>query len=134
MARQDTTAGPGTWSGVIINSGCTSQEAFNEADKCYDRVPAGKLSLYDDTTRVIYELDAQVQAGQHFGDAVIVRGDLEGNSIHVTSIETLTKIGLPVGSKAPGFTAIDQFGREHTLDSLRGEHGTVLLFFRSADW
>ncbi len=43
-------------------------------------------------------------------------------------------IGLPVGQKAPAFTAYDQFGHEQSNESLRGSHGTVLLFFRSADW
>ncbi len=43
-------------------------------------------------------------------------------------------IGLPVGQKAPAFTAHDQFGHEQSNETLRGSHGTVLLFFRSADW
>jgi peroxiredoxin len=43
-------------------------------------------------------------------------------------------IGLGVGQKAPPFSLHDQFGRVQTLDSLRGPKGTVLLFFRSADW
>ncbi len=46
----------------------------------------------------------------------------------------LVAIGLPVGQKAPAFTASDQFGHEQSNESLRGSHGTVLLFFRSADW
>jgi hypothetical protein len=28
----------------------------------------------------------------------------------------------------------DQFDREETLPGLQGPNGTVLLFFRSADW
>jgi peroxiredoxin len=43
-------------------------------------------------------------------------------------------IGLAVGQKAPAFSLHDQFGRTQTLDSLKGPNGTVLLFFRSADW
>ncbi len=43
-------------------------------------------------------------------------------------------IGLPVGQKAPPFAAHDQFGREQSNDTLKGSNGTVLLFFRSADW
>jgi peroxiredoxin len=39
-----------------------------------------------------------------------------------------------VGRKAPAFTARDQFGQEQSLDTLKGPNGTVLLFFRSADW
>ena len=43
-------------------------------------------------------------------------------------------IGPQVGAKAPAFTAHDQFGHAQTNATLRGTNGTVLLFFRSADW
>jgi hypothetical protein len=43
-------------------------------------------------------------------------------------------IGLAVGQKAPAFGARDQFGRSQSTDTLKGTNGTVLLFFRSADW
>jgi len=43
-------------------------------------------------------------------------------------------IGLQAGEKAPAFASRDQFGREQSNDTLRGSNGTVLLFFRSADW
>ena len=43
-------------------------------------------------------------------------------------------IGLPVGQKMPTFAAHDQFGHEQSNETLRGSNGTVLLFFRSADW
>lgn len=123
-----------SWSGVIINSGCTLDEAFAEAAKCTDKVPGVKLVLYDDTTRQIFDLDPQDKAIGHLGDGVTVAGTLEGNAIHVSSLELLTAIGLPVGQKAPAFSLADQFGHEQTLESLKGPHGTVLLFFRSADW
>ena len=45
-----------------------------------------------------------------------------------------SSIGPQVGAKASAFTARDQFGHEQTNDTLRGPNGTVLLFFRSADW
>jgi hypothetical protein len=61
-------------------------------------------------------------------------GVLEGGAIHLASLELLTSIGLPVGRKAPAFSIRDQFGQEQTLDTLKGPNGTVLLFFRSADW
>ena len=124
----------GPWSGVIINSGCTPDEAFAEAAKCTDKVAGGKLVLYDDTTRQIFDLDPQDKAIGHLGDGVTVAGTLEGNAIRVSSLELLTSIGLPVGQKAPAFSLPDQFGHEQTLDSLKGPRGTVLLFFRSADW
>ena len=43
-------------------------------------------------------------------------------------------IGMETGEKAPSFRLKDQFGREQSNDTLRGTSGTVLLFFRSADW
>jgi hypothetical protein len=43
-------------------------------------------------------------------------------------------IGLEVGQKAPTFSSTDQFGHEQSNQSLLGTGGTVLLFFRSADW
>jgi hypothetical protein len=125
----------GPWHGIIINSGCTSEEAFAESPKCTEnRGPAAKLALYDDTTRKIYTLDPQDQAVGHLGDSVTVHGALQGDSIQVASIKLLTGIGLPVGQRAPGFSALDQFGHEQNLDTLKGKNGTVLLFFRSADW
>jgi len=133
MAQQGSTANSGSWSGVIINSGCTVDEAFAEAAKCTDKLPGAKLVLYDDTIRQIYDLDPQTQAAGRLGDSVTVRGALEGNTIHVVSLEALTSIGLAVGQKAPAFSARDQFGQKQTLESLKGSHGTVLLFFRSAD-
>jgi len=134
LEGQDSVKASGSWSGVVINSGCTVDEAFAEAAKCTDDVRGAKLVFYADTTRQIYDLEPQAQAVGHLGDAVTVHGALEANTIHVSSLELLTSIGLPVGRKAPSFSARDQFGREQTLESLKASHGTVLLFYRSADW
>lgn len=43
-------------------------------------------------------------------------------------------IGLAVGQQAPAFSLSDQFGHEQSNETLRSSHGTVILFFRSADW
>jgi cytochrome oxidase Cu insertion factor (SCO1/SenC/PrrC family) len=43
-------------------------------------------------------------------------------------------VGLEIGQQAPAFTLPDQFGHEHSNETLKGSKGTVLLFFRSADW
>jgi hypothetical protein len=68
------------------------------------------------------------------GDSVTVNGVLQGDVIQVASIKLLTGIGLPVGETAPDFSVSDQFGRRQSLATLKGKNGTVLLFFRSADW
>jgi hypothetical protein len=125
----------GSWSGVIINSTCTADEAFAEAAKCAEPGPPGSmLSLYDETIRQVYLLQPQNDASGHLGDSVTVTGTLTGNAIHVTSLKMDTSIGVGVGEKAPAFSARDQLGRQQTLETLKGPKGTVLLFFRSADW
>src|SRR4051812_7624021 len=44
------------------------------------------------------------------------------------------KTGPEVGSRIPGFEAMDQHGQRQTFASLRGPKGLVLQFDRSADW
>ncbi len=135
LGRQTDNASSGSWSGVIINSNCSPEEAFAEDPKCTQKgVPGAKLVLYDDTTRQMFTLDPQDQAVGHLGDSVTVSGTVEGNVLHVTSFKMLSDVGLAVGQRAPAFTARDQFGREQSLQTLKGANGTVLLFFRSADW
>jgi hypothetical protein len=135
LPAQGIAAAAGSWSGLILNGDCTLDEAFNEAAKCTeDRGPGSKLVFYDDTIRKLYTLDPPDRGAGHLGDAVTVAGDLQGNTIKVTSFGLLTGIGLNVGQKAPAFTARDQFGKEQSLATLRGPKGTVILFFRSADW
>jgi len=135
LLAQKGMANSGAWSGIIINSGCTADEAFAEAAKCtVNRGPGAALVLYDDTTRQIYTLAPQDQAVGRLGGSVTVEGALQGNVIQVASIKMLTGIGLPVGQKAPDFSASDQFGHRQSLATLRGKNGTALLFFRSADW
>lgn len=48
--------------------------------------------------------------------------------------DSTPSIGISVGEKMPAFTAFDQFGHEVSSDKLKGPNGTVLVFFRSADW
>jgi len=43
-------------------------------------------------------------------------------------------VGLEIGHQAPAFALSDQFGHEQSNETLKGSKGTVLLFFRSADW
>jgi hypothetical protein len=133
LAGQNNTTKPGSWSGILVSSACNADEAFAESPDCTKSIPGAKLALYDDTNRVMYGLEPQESVKAHLGDTVTVRGTLAEDTIQVASFE-LMSIGLAVGQKAPAFSARDQFGRVQTLDSLKGSNGTVLLFFRSADW
>lgn len=44
------------------------------------------------------------------------------------------RLGPQAGEKAIAFRLPDQHGREQTLTSVAGPNGTMLVFFRSADW
>ncbi|MGB8581662.1 MAG: hypothetical protein WCD47_12630 [Candidatus Sulfotelmatobacter sp.] len=133
MAAQKGESGSGSWSGILVSSACNADEAFNESPDCTKDIPDAKVDLYDDTNRVMYGLEPQKSIPAHLGDAVTVRGMLGGDTIRVTSIAPMS-IGLAVGQKAPAFSIRDQFSRVQTLETLKGTNGTVLLFFRSADW
>jgi hypothetical protein len=133
LAGQNNATNSGSWSGILVSSSCNADEAFNESPECTKNVPGAKLSLYDDTNRVMYGLEPQESVVAHLGDTVTVQGTLDGDTITMASIESMS-IGLAVGQKAPAFSVRDQFGRVQTLDTLKGTNGTVLLFFRSADW
>jgi hypothetical protein len=132
-AGQNNTTKLGSWSGILVSSSCNADEAFAESPECTKVVPGAKLALYDDTNRVMYGLEPQEKVVAHLGDTVTVSGTLDDDTIQVASTE-LMSIGLAVGQKAPAFSVHDQFGRVQTLDTLKGANGTVLLFFRSADW
>ena len=43
-------------------------------------------------------------------------------------------VGLEIGQEAPAFALPDQFGHQHTNETLKGPKGAAILFFRSADW
>ena len=133
LASQTGTSKPGAWSGVLVTSACNADEAFNESPECFKNVPGAQIALYDDTNRLMYSLEPQDKVTAHLGDTVTVRGTLDEDTIQVASTE-LMSIGLAVGQKAPNFSARDEFGRVQTLETLKGPNGTVLLFFRSADW
>jgi hypothetical protein len=133
LAGQNSASRPGAWSGVLVTSACNADEAFNESPECFKNVPGAKIALYDDTNRLMYSLEPQEKVTAHLGDTVTVRGTLDEDTIQVASTE-LMSIGLAVGQKAPDFSARDEFGRVQTLETLKGPNGTVLLFFRSADW
>jgi hypothetical protein len=133
LAGQSNPLKTDSWSGVLVTSACNADEAFNESPECFRNVPGAKIALYDDTNRVMYSLEPQNKVTGRLGETVTVHGTLDEDTINVASTEPMS-IGLAVGQKAPNFSARDEFGRVQTLDTLKGANGTVLLFFRSADW
>lgn len=59
---------------------------------------------------------------------------LAGLSAQAPPAVDTSKIGPPVGAVVPAFSGTDQFGKPHTLASVMGPKGAMLVFFRSADW
>ena len=46
----------------------------------------------------------------------------------------ITRLGPQLGAAVPSFSLQDQTGRLQTLQSVMGDKGAILVFFRSADW
>ena len=46
----------------------------------------------------------------------------------------VASLGPQVGEQVPGFSLPDQSGQVHSLDSIMGPNGVMLVFYRSADW
>ena len=46
----------------------------------------------------------------------------------------MASLGPQIGERVPDFSLPDQHGQIHTLDSIMGPNGAMLLFYRSADW
>ena len=63
-----------------------------------------------------------------------VSGLVAGRESPYNNLAVPQSIGIEVGQRAPAFALPDEFGHEQSNDTLKGSKGTVLLFFRSADW
>ena len=59
---------------------------------------------------------------------------LVASTLLMCALGSALAAGPDVGEKVPTFEAIDQSGDSRDFDSLAGERGLLLLFFRSADW
>jgi cytochrome oxidase Cu insertion factor (SCO1/SenC/PrrC family) len=66
------------------------------------------------------------------GSCAFASGQEKPSANHAS--DSTASSSLEIGQKAPAFSLPDQFGHENSNESLKGAKGTVLLFFRSADW
>ena len=57
-AGQNTATKTRAWTGVLVTIACNADEAFNESPECF-KLPGAKIALYDDTNRVMYDLEPQ---------------------------------------------------------------------------
>ena len=65
------------------------------------------------------------------GPAVGSAARQQQNPVEMVDVET---VGPKVGETLPEFSLRDQGGQVHSLKSLLGSKGAVIVFFRSADW
>jgi hypothetical protein len=82
-----------TWTGWITDAACAAKGAKAEHKACALKC-AGKgeaLVFYNNADQKIYTLDKQDEAKAHLGAEVEVTGDLDGDSIKVTSIAETKK-------------------------------------------
>jgi hypothetical protein len=78
------------WTGVITNDMCGAKDASPARAQCTKDCVSkhgAKLALYDASTKKVYVLDPQDKATGHEGHTVTVVGTLDGDTIHVTSLE-----------------------------------------------
>jgi hypothetical protein len=72
--------------------------------------------------------------GQHMKIATILVALALGSQLAGQAPIDTSKIGPQVGTAAPAFSGPDQDGVTRSLASVAGRKGTMLVFFRSADW
>ena len=86
---QKETTKSGTWSGTITDNMCGARGAKADhaacATKCVKEHGA-KYALYSPQDKKVYILDPQDRASDHVGHEVTVAGNLDGDTIHLTSI------------------------------------------------
>ena len=61
-------------------------------------------------------------------------GQVRSQSDNLTAKVDVERVGPQVGATVPDFNLRDQHGEAHSLKSLLGPKGALIVFFRSADW
>jgi hypothetical protein len=65
---------------------------------------------------------------------LVLVGSVAALTAQTPTLVDTARIGPQVGAAVPPVSGVDQFGRSHTLSSIAGPKGAMLVFFRSADW
>ena len=58
----------------------------------------------------------------------------EPQSASPAATVNVERVGPQVGASLPDFNLRDEHGEAHSLKSLLGPKGALIVFFRSADW
>jgi hypothetical protein len=89
VAGQDSAAKSGSWTGVVTNDMCGAKDATAAKAECTTKCVkshGAKYALYNEANKKVYILDPQDKADGHAGHEVTVKGTLDGDTIHVTSL------------------------------------------------
>lgn len=79
-----------SWSGVVTDNMCGAKGAKADMASCTKKCVSehgAKLALYDTANKKVYVLDPQEKVTGHEGHSVTVTGTLDGDTIHVESLE-----------------------------------------------
>jgi Protein of unknown function (DUF5818) len=96
VAGQDSAAKSGSWTGVVTNDMCGAKDASAAKAECTSKCVkshGAKYALYDEAGKKVYILEPQDKADGHAGHEVTVKGTLDGDTIHVTSLTMNTAKG-----------------------------------------
>ena len=96
VAGQDSAVKSGSWSGVITNDMCGAKDASAAKAECTAKCVkshGAKYALYDEADKKVYILEPQEKADGHAGHQVTVKGTLDGDTIHITSLAMNTAKG-----------------------------------------
>lgn len=79
----------GSWSGIVVDNMCGAKDAVAGKAECTKKCVGehgAKLALYNTADKKVYVLDPQEKAAGHEGHSVTVKGTVDGDTIHVTSL------------------------------------------------
>ena len=121
--RQALTAAPAALAIIVCGAIPAVRAAENDTNSVAQSAPHLTAAEKEGALTEFMRRDA---AGEKV-DPVLLKAFIEAQNEGAIS-------GIAIGQTAPAFELKDQNGRTHTLKSLMGRKGVLLVFTRSADW
>ena len=135
MAQENSSGNSGSWSGVIINSGCTVDEAFAEAREVHRSKRREQSWFYTTIRSGRFTTSIRRRKPPVIWETALRSGALSKATRSMLPRSKLSpRLGSPWDRRRPHFLLATSSARNKRSKALKGAHGTVLLFFRSADW
>jgi hypothetical protein len=125
--RQVLTVAPATLAIIVGAAMPAAPASTNSASPAAHSAPQSAPSMTAaEKEHALTEFMRRDAAGEKI-DPALLKAFIEAQNQGATS-------GIAIGQTAPAFELKDQNGRTHTLKSLMGRKGALLVFTRSADW